>query len=204
MRAGPHSSVMSRRSAVILYCGHSESRHMAGIHGLARPVLLLSPCPLLHGACIENRFWSACRSAALCCLCAAALAAAAASPGGDGVEVAPAKTSIYVGTVTLTMPPFARKEGSFESTYTAKVFPYFFLSEAGTIRVEVSDAQLGQLARGEPLEFSGIAVRADGTPRRLSGTATPGDARSGRLKVRVAVSKRVELIFNTTYRFTNP
>lgn len=144
------------------------------------------------------------RPAALCCLCVVALAAGSTPPGGDRVEVAPAKTSIYLGTVTLEMPPFARRGGGFESTYTARVFPYFFLNETGTLRVEVSDAQLEQLKRNETLEFSGLAVRADGTARRLSGRATPGDTRGGRLKVRVAISKRIELIFNTTYRFTDP
>ena len=44
-------------------------------------------------------------------------------------------------------------------------------------------------------------MRDDGAERRLEGTATPTDATSGKLKVRVFVSKRIELIFNTTYRF---
>ncbi|HUR59283.1 MAG TPA: hypothetical protein VM029_16325 [Opitutaceae bacterium] len=128
-------------------------------------------------------------------------AAAAAEGDHAHVEVAPAKTSIYVGVVTLTTPTFVRKEGLYETTYTAKVFPYFFYNETGRLTIEMSDEQLGALARGETVEFKGRGVRADGTERRVEGKATPADAKSGKLKVRVFVSKKVELIFNTTYRF---
>jgi hypothetical protein len=142
--------------------------------------------------------------------CAAALAAIAppASPPlanlFDRVEIAPTKTSIYVGSVSMTMPPFARKNGRYESTYTAKVFPYFFSSEAGSLTVEISDEQLAKLARGDAIDFTGRALRTDGAERRIAGKATPADAKSGKIKVRVSVSKRVELIFNTTYRFAAP
>lgn len=117
------------------------------------------------------------------------------------VEVAPAKTSIYIGRVTMTMPAFARKDGRYEASYEAKVVPYFFYNEAGRLAIEVSDEQLRALARGEAIEFRGRAVRSDGEERRVEGKATPADATSGKIKVRVFVSKRVELIFNTTYRF---
>ena len=41
----------------------------------------------------------------------------------------------------------------------------------------------------------------DGVAFIAGGIATPADARSGKIKVRVFVSKRIELIFNTSYRF---
>jgi hypothetical protein len=117
------------------------------------------------------------------------------------VEVAPAKTSIYVGSVSMTMPTFTRAGSVYESTYVAKVFPYFFYNENGRLTVEISDDALRQLERGEPIDFKGQAVREDGAPRRVEGRAIPADSRSGKLKVRVFYSKRIELIFNTTYRF---
>lgn len=122
----------------------------------------------------------------------------------DRVEVAPAKTSIYVGTVSLTMPAFARAHGVYASTYVAKVFPVFFYNEKGRLSIELSDESLRKLARGEPVEFKGRAVRDDGAERPVEGKATPTDGTSGKIKVRVFYSKRVELIFNTTYRFTTP
>jgi hypothetical protein len=118
----------------------------------------------------------------------------------DRVDIAPTKTSIYVGSVAMTMPTFRRKGGVYESTYTAKVFPYFFYNEKGRLFIEVSDEALRQLDRGEAVEFKGRAMRESGDERRVEGKATPVDATSGKIKVRVFVSKRIELVFNTTYR----
>ncbi len=120
------------------------------------------------------------------------------------VAIEPTKTSIYIGTVAMTMPTFVRKNGSYESSYAAKVFPYFFYNEKGTLAITLSDENLRKLARGEPVEFSGRAVNTSGEERRIEGKATPAEASngmSGKIKVRVWVSKRVELIFNTNYRF---
>ncbi|MBL9201422.1 MAG: hypothetical protein JNL39_13005 [Opitutaceae bacterium] len=121
----------------------------------------------------------------------------------DRVEIAPTKTSIYVGTVSMTTPAFTRTGDVYESGYAAKVFPWFFESESGRLRVEISDEGLRRLERGERVEFSGRAVSSTGAERRVEGHATPEapGAPQGKIKVRVFVSKRIELIFNTTYRF---
>lgn len=131
----------------------------------------------------------------------ACVQAAELRPDVSKVEVAPTRTSIYVGLVSLTMPDFARHDGRFESTYTAKVFPYFFYNETGRLGIDFSDAQLERLARGETVEFTGSATNQSREPRRVEGKATPADPFSGKLKVRVFVSPKIELIFNTTYRF---
>ena len=123
-----------------------------------------------------------------------------AAPAIERVEVAPTKTSVYVGSVSMTMRAFNRRDGGFESTYVAKVFPYFFYNETGTLRIEFSDTMLADLQRGTPVEFQGHAQRTDGAGRHIEGKATPTDATTGKLKVRVRYSKRVELIFNTTYK----
>jgi hypothetical protein len=150
-------------------------------------------------------FRRACLLAALALARASAADVAASAPTGyTRVEVAPTRTSIYIGTVAMTMPTFVRHGGAFESTYVASVFPYFFYNESGTLRIDFPDAALARLARGEPVDFTGRAVRTDGAERRIEGRATPADARSGKLKVRVFYSRRIELIFNTTYRFPVP
>jgi len=135
-------------------------------------------------------------------LAAAAFGAAAPLSRYDRVEIATTKTSIWVGSVTMTMPPFTRKNGVYESTYSAKVFPYFFYNESGKLFIEVADEALRRLERGEAIEFKGRAVRSGGDERRVEGKATPTDATSGTIKVRVFVSKRIELIFNSTYRLS--
>lgn len=119
----------------------------------------------------------------------------------DRVDIAPTKTSIYIGSVAMTMPPFERHGDRYESTYHAKVRPYFFASEHGKLSITVSDDMLAQLARGETIEFEGEAYRDDGAKRGIAGRAVPTDATSGKLKVRVFITKKLELIFNTTYRF---
>jgi hypothetical protein len=135
---------------------------------------------------------------------ATALSAAelpAPAPAFEKVVIAPTRTSIYVGSVALTLEPFLRREDTYSAAYQAKVFPYFFLSERGELAVSVSEELLRKLQAGEPIDFSGRAVNRDGEERRIEGRATPAETLSGKLKVRVFVSPRIELIFNTTYRF---
>lgn len=133
----------------------------------------------------------------------AAVASAATSPGDHfgKVDVAPTRTSIYIGIVSMTMPTFVRAGSTYTAPYTAKVFPFAFYNEKGTLKVEIGDAQLDDLAHGKTIELTGRAVNDDGEERKVTGKATPKDATSGALKVRVTVSKHIELIFNTTYRF---
>lgn len=122
----------------------------------------------------------------------------------DHVAIEPTKTSIYIGTVSMTMPTFVRKNGAYESAYVAKVFPYFFYNEKGTLAIAMPEESLRKLERGEPVEFSGRAVNTAGEERRIEGKATPDQepgGLKGKIKVRVFVSKRIELIFNTSYRF---
>jgi hypothetical protein len=119
----------------------------------------------------------------------------------ERVAIAPMKTSIYVGTVSLTLPALARTNGVYDADYAATVFPFFFYNEQGRLSVELSDDMLRTLERGEPVEFTGRAVRDNGETRRIEGKATPENPAGGKLKVRVFYSKRIELIFNTSYRF---
>ncbi|MEI8090029.1 MAG: hypothetical protein WCG63_10615 [Opitutaceae bacterium] len=117
------------------------------------------------------------------------------------VEIAPAKTSIYIGSVTMTMPTFKHTGASYESSYVARVFPYFFYNERGTLSIDFTDEQLTRLDRGERVDFQGQARNESGEPRRIEGHATPTDATNGKIKVRIFVTAKIELIFNTTYRF---
>ncbi len=126
---------------------------------------------------------------------------AAATDRYASVTIEPARTSIYIGNVALTMPALAREGGTYATTYSARVFPFFFYSEQGKLWIDFSDDELARLDRGETVEFTGHAQADDGSERRIEGRATRLDAAGGKIKVRVFVSKRIELIFNTTYRF---
>jgi hypothetical protein len=140
--------------------------------------------------------------AAALCLGAGAARADEAAPGNVIATIAPAKTSIYVGAVTLTVSPMTRHGGVYSSVYTARVFPYFFYNESGQFRIEVSDADLFRLASGQAIDFTGNAVRADGVVRVVQAHAIPHSLSDGQVKVRVFLSRRLILIFNTTYHLS--
>ncbi len=134
-----------------------------------------------------------------------ALPCPAADPKHNRIEIPPVKTSIYIGSVTLTTAPLVREGGSYVADYKASVFPYFFYNEHGRFWINISDEQLAQfekLAPGERLAFSGHGKTSDGDERRIEGHAERTDATSGKIKVRLFVTKKIQLIFNTTYRLT--
>jgi hypothetical protein len=134
-------------------------------------------------------------------LFATARAADGTEPTLDRVNVPPMKTSIYVGSVTLTTSEFRRDGDKFSATYDAKVFPWFFWSETGGITITVTAADFARLARGETVEFAGEAFNHKNKPRKVTGRAQPADARSGKIKVRIHVDD-VELIFNGRYELS--
>lgn len=119
------------------------------------------------------------------------------------VTIDQVKTSIYVGSVTMTIPTLKRDGSSatYASTYKARVFPYFFYNENGTFSITLPDGWQEKMARGERVLFTGEGMSADKEPRKIEGHADPADAVSGKIKVRVWVSPKIELIFNSTYRF---
>lgn len=126
-----------------------------------------------------------------------------ASPPTAAVTVENTRTSIYIGTVSLSMPSFRRSGVSYSSTYVTKVFPYFFYNESGSLQIDIPDADLARLAAGETITFTGNAQSTKGEPRRIEGRAVPHSPTEGKIKVRVFVTPKIELIFNTTYRFHN-
>jgi hypothetical protein len=117
-----------------------------------------------------------------------------------GAEIAPAKTSIYLGNVTLTIPTLARSGADFVSSYAATVFPFFFFNEEGRFHIVLPDADLSRLSGGQPIDFVGQAVRDDGAGRLVQGHAVPRGPTEGDVKFRVYYSRHIVLVFNTTYR----
>ena len=120
----------------------------------------------------------------------------------DSVTVAPMKTSIYVGSVTLTTGVFKRDGDKFTTTYEAKVWPWFFWGETGKITITLPRTDLEKLARGERIEFTGEAINQKNKPRKVTGRADRTDGAAGKIKVCIGVDD-TELIFNGTYRFNN-
>jgi len=120
----------------------------------------------------------------------------------DSVTVAPMKTSIYVGSVTLTTGKFRRDGDKFSTTYEAKVWPWFFWSETGRITITLALADIAKLVKGERVEFTGDAVNHRSKPRKITGRADRIDSATGKIKVRIGADG-TELVFNGAYRFNN-
>jgi len=118
----------------------------------------------------------------------------------DRVVIAPMKTSIYVGSVTLSTEVLVRSGSTLSTTYEAKVRPWFFWSETGQITITLTDAAQASLARGERAEFTGEATNQKKKSRAVTGYAQPVDSTSGKIKVRI-MADGVELVFNGTYKF---
>lgn len=128
-------------------------------------------------------------------------AAALAAPGPAAplaAAIAPSQTDIYIGHVSLALGPMERRGGACAWHYTARVHPFVFFDESGELSIAPLD--LGRLAAGQPIQFTGKAVRSDGLVRSVEGRAVPSGPRTGKVKVRVRVSHDTELIFNTTYQ----
>ncbi|MDE3084332.1 MAG: hypothetical protein KGJ37_03810 [Verrucomicrobiota bacterium] len=135
--------------------------------------------------------------------CALAMSARGGLSGAlyEKVSVEPVKTSIYFGYVKLTTPAFTRTAAGYTADYHASVVPFFFWNEHGSLTIEATDDDLQRLARGETVYFKGHAANTQGQPRLVEGRAVPQDATRGRLKLRIFVSRKIQLIFNTTYHF---
>ena len=120
------------------------------------------------------------------------------------VDIKTSTASIYIATVTMTMPPFVRKNVVYSSTYTAKVFPYFLFNEKGRIWIVVPDDVLKRAATGQPVDFTGHALSDSGDERKVEGHATPTGPWSGKIRVRVFVTRRISLNYDTTYELKGP
>ena len=94
-------------------------------------------------------------------------------PAPSRVAVAPMKTSIYVGSVTLTTTDFLAQDEGFQATYEAKVRPWFFWGETGRITIRLPAAELARLTQGHAIEFTGEATNHRNKPRTVTGRAQP-------------------------------
>lgn len=122
----------------------------------------------------------------------------------DTVIVPKLKTSIYIGSVSLTLAPLRRGgNGAYAADYKASVVPFFFYNEAGRFQIDFTDEHLAQLARGERVMFKGNAKSTGGDERRIEGHATPASpgAKTGKIKVRLFVGAKTRLVFDSTYAF---
>jgi hypothetical protein len=117
------------------------------------------------------------------------------------VEIKPATAYIYIATVTMTIPPFSWHNGVYSSTYAAHVFPLFY-TEKGRIWIDIPGDALRRIASGQPIDFTGHAINDSGDRRKIEGHAVPTGVSGGTISVRVFVTKRISITYDTTYELT--
>jgi hypothetical protein len=115
------------------------------------------------------------------------------------VRIEPSSVQLYIASVSMSFSPFVRSGATLASTYEASVFPYFFWSENGRIWITLPDETLERVLRGETVEFKGRALNDSGDERKIEGRATPTGPTGGKIRVRVIISKRIVLTYNSTY-----
>lgn len=118
----------------------------------------------------------------------------------EKVAVPPMRTSIYVGSVTLSVTEFERSSGSlyYSAEYHARVIPWWFWTESGTITLKPTEDAIEQLLAGETIEVDGEATNHHGKPRTVSARIRPSDDGAGTIKVRIDAGG-TKLVFDGSY-----
>lgn len=117
------------------------------------------------------------------------------------VVIHPSAATYFLATVSMEFQPFARHKAVYSSTYAAHVFPFFY-RERGRIWITIPDDDLAKVAQGQAVDFKGKALNDSGDERKVEGRATPTGPQAGRIRVRVIVSRRIVLTYDTTYELT--
>jgi len=146
-----------------------------------------------------TRFSTLCLSLLLAAVALPLRAETTAPSRWNSINVDAMKTSIYVGSVTLTTSELKREGDRYTATYDARVWPWAFWNENGRLSIQFTEADVERLHRGERVEFTGEATNHKNKPRHITGRAERIDPTSGKIKVRIGVDD-VELIFNGGFR----
>jgi hypothetical protein len=155
---------------------------------------------MTHG--LTPRFWRPGALLLLAVLLVSSLRAEGLPAAYQHLSVEDCRTSIYIGSVGMRLGAFEYKDGHYQAYYQARVIPFIFYNEEGSLTVDFDEQQLARLQAGERVDFEGQGRNRKGETRRISGTAMPEGPKAGKIKVRVWVSKNIQLIFNTRYSFS--
>lgn len=122
----------------------------------------------------------------------------------QAVEIPVMRTSIYIGSVTLTVSTLERIADTldYSADYQARVIPWLFWSETGRITLTPKETDIERLFEGETIEVDGSATNHRGKPRIVSAKIQPEDLDGGIIKVRIEAGG-TKLVFDGRYRFEN-
>jgi len=124
---------------------------------------------------------------------------------GETVErrmfVDPSSTTVSHNKVKLTVEPLTHKGKFYVGSYRLKVFPYFFKSETGTLKLEAPDEGFRKFTEGTEVKFTGKATNNKGAKDKvITGKAKPSDEDKGSLIFSLETDNG-RMTFKTSYHF---
>lgn len=115
--------------------------------------------------------------------------------------VDPSSTTVSHNKVRLIVGPLTHQGKFYVGSYQLKVFPYFFKSETGTLKLEAPDEAGRKFAEGTEVKFTGKATNNKGAKDKvITGKATPSDKDKGSLIFSLETDNG-RMTFKTSYHF---
>jgi hypothetical protein len=124
---------------------------------------------------------------------------------GEAVErrmfVDPSSTTVSHNKVRLIVAPLTHQGKFYVGSYRLKVFPYFFKSETGTLKLEAPDEGFRKFTEGTEVKFAGKATNNKGAKDKIiTGKAKPSDEDKGSLIFSLETDNG-RMTFKTSYHF---
>ena len=115
--------------------------------------------------------------------------------------VDPSSTTVSHNKVRLIVGPLTHNGEFYVGSYQLKVFPYFFKSETGTLKLDAPDETGRKFAAGTEVKFTGKARNNTGAKAKvITGKATPSDKDKGSLIFSLETGNG-RMTFKTSYHF---
>ena len=115
--------------------------------------------------------------------------------------VDPCSTTVSHNKVRLVVGPLTQEGKFYVGSYQLKVFPYFFKSETGTLKLDAPDEGFRKFTEGTEMKFTGKATNNKGAKDKvITGKAMPSDEDKGSLIFSLETDNG-RMTFKTSYHF---
>ncbi len=114
--------------------------------------------------------------------------------------IEPSATTTSMAKCELTVGTLECKNQALSGSYAIKVIPFAFKNDHGVLTLAMSDENAQKMARGEVIEFSGVATSAkDGKTKAIKGKTKPDSNEKGAVNF-VVTTPDGDLVFNSSYQ----
>ncbi len=114
--------------------------------------------------------------------------------------IEPSATTTSMAKCELTVGVLECKNQVLNGSYAIKVIPFSFKNDHGSLALAMSDENAQKMARGEIIEFTGVATSAkDGKTKTIKGKTKPATDQAGAVSF-VVTTQDGDLLFNSAYQ----